>query len=690
MKTSPSAMDASPASVRRRGGRLLAGILATTALVLAPITATGALAAEDEPTAVVAPAEASLAGSLVVGGDVTAQTGAWTPAEATLGYVWWHSADPYQAPVEGVDQNPGAAVIAGAESAQLTLTADLAGQYVWAVVTGTSGDLTPASIVAPGATPVALPEITGVPGVSIQGTAVVDQVLTGVLDGAQPSDTTVTYAWHRNGSPIGGAVDATYTAVAEDLGASLTVHATFAREGHLSTTSSSTAVVIGRATIVTAPIPTMSGAVRVDGTVTAHPGAWPAGTTFTYSWRLVDSKGVEAVSSKTASTYTPIATSVGKKLSVVVTARVPGYHAKASRSAAVTIAPGVFMTAPTPVITGSAYVGATLTAVPKTWAPTATLSLQWKRNGVSISGATASTYRLTTTDYGKKITVTVVAKRSGYTTTTRTSTATATVTKPFTNVSSPKITGTAKVGFVLTASVGAWSPGPTITYQWKRNGVAVTGKTAKTYTLTTADVGKTMTVTVTYSRAGYFTRVLTSAPTAPVAAPTTMTREGMFTVGVQIAPGTYYSTDTGAAGYDCYFERRMNTALGEDDGLLGFWYWWDYAMGGQKVVTISATDKYFFTEGCGSWKPVTTALRTSVGDGTWVVGKQMAAGLWQQTGTVDLRDCYIEALRSFTGDYDTDFIMYGSLDHLGEVFRITTDMKGFTAQGCGTFKRVGN
>lgn len=63
----------------------------------------------------------------------------------------------------------------------------------------------------------------------------------------------------------------------------------------------------------------------------------------------------------------------------------------------------------------------------------------------------------------------------------------------------PTISGTAKVGQTLTAAVGTWTgtPGPAYSYQWKVAGVAVSGAVASTYVPKTADIGKTVTVTVT-------------------------------------------------------------------------------------------------------------------------------------------------------------------------------------------------
>lgn len=65
-----------------------------------------------------------------------------------------------------------------------------------------------------------------------------------------------------------------------------------------------------------------------------------------------------------------------------------------------------------PSITGTAQVGATLTAANGTWAgrETPVLSRQWNAAGVAIPGATAATYVPVTADIGKVITVTVTGK----------------------------------------------------------------------------------------------------------------------------------------------------------------------------------------------------------------------------------------------------------------------------------------
>ncbi|MFN8136512.1 MAG: hypothetical protein U0R79_02890 [Propionicimonas sp.] len=74
-------------------------------------------------------------------------------------------------------------------------------------------------------------------------------------------------------------------------------------------------------------------------------------------------------------------------------------------------------------------VGETLGAVTGTWDPVPAFSYRWYRNGSSISGATKATYKLSSYDVGRVITVKVTAKLSGHQTVSRTSLPTAKVTK---------------------------------------------------------------------------------------------------------------------------------------------------------------------------------------------------------------------------------------------------------------------
>jgi hypothetical protein len=172
-----------------------------------------------------------------------------------------------------------------------------------------------------------------------------------------------------------------------------------------------------------------------------------------------------------------------------------------------------FKTAQIPTISGTASVGKSLSAQLGTWSPQPTaVTYQWKRNGSDIPGATQSTYTLVTADAGSKITVTASGSRTGYTTATKTSAPKAIALLSLTATPVPKISGTAKVGKVLTAQSGTWGPSPvSVSYQWQRNGKTIAGATKSTYTVKKADAGQKITVKVTGKKTNYTTTSKTSA-----------------------------------------------------------------------------------------------------------------------------------------------------------------------------------
>ncbi len=67
---------------------------------------------------------------------------------------------------------------------------------------------------------------------------------------------------------------------------------------------------------------------------------------------------------------------------------------------------------------------------------------------------------------------------------------------PPVNLSAPATTGTALMGGTLTCSSGIWTEAPTFSYQWSRDGRAIAGAAASTYTLQEIDQGTAITCTV--------------------------------------------------------------------------------------------------------------------------------------------------------------------------------------------------
>jgi hypothetical protein len=164
-----------------------------------------------------------------------------------------------------------------------------------------------------------------------------------------------------------------------------------------------------------------------------------------------------------------------------------------------------------PTISGTVKVGKVLTAKVLTWSPKASFSYQWLRNGTAITGATTSKYTLSGADYKARISVKLTGTRSGYTATSKVSKATKSVKIATMSRGKVKITGTTKVGNVLTAKTySKWSSGVAFTYQWYRGKTRIPGATTKTYTLTVADHSKKIKVKVTASKTGYLKRSVTS------------------------------------------------------------------------------------------------------------------------------------------------------------------------------------
>jgi Bacterial Ig domain/Cellulase (glycosyl hydrolase family 5) len=202
-----------------------------------------------------------------------------------------------------------------------------------------------------------------------------------------------------------------------------------------------------------------------------------------------------------------------------------------------------------PTVSGTASVGQTLSATTGTWTGTAPISYtrSWERcvNGTctAISGATGATYTLVSGDNGATLRHVVTATNSLGSAVAR-SAETAKVqagsTTPPANVELPLVSGTAMVARQLGASPGSWSGSTPMTYayQWLRcdstggNCGSVTGATAASYTLVTADQGHRMRVAVAASNSAG-AQVSTSAATdVVVGEPVAPAPQGLPAVGI--------------------------------------------------------------------------------------------------------------------------------------------------------------
>jgi hypothetical protein len=179
-----------------------------------------------------------------------------------------------------------------------------------------------------------------------------------------------------------------------------------------------------------------------------------------------------------------------------------------------------------PTISGSAKVGATLTAAPH-FSPAAdaeSLTYAWK-TGATVLG-TAPTYVVQASDLGHKISLTVTGSKDGYVgkddataVQTATSSATKAVAKGTITTHTVIVTGDRNVNATLNANASGWAPeGVELTYKWLRDGKAITGATSSSYPQVAADKGHKIDVKVTGTLEGYTTATKTTATKTKTAA----------------------------------------------------------------------------------------------------------------------------------------------------------------------------
>jgi alpha-tubulin suppressor-like RCC1 family protein len=162
-----------------------------------------------------------------------------------------------------------------------------------------------------------------------------------------------------------------------------------------------------------------------------------------------------------------------------------------------------------PTITGTAKEGETLKAKEGTWSGVTpfTYTYQWQRCNASsecsnIASATSAEYKPKAEDVGLTLRVVVTAKNSAGTGEAN-SAKTATVAGvPPTNKEKPVISGSAKVGQLLTVSNGVWNgtPATKYTYKWESCGgtcKAITGATEASFRVTSAQLGEKLQAVVT-------------------------------------------------------------------------------------------------------------------------------------------------------------------------------------------------
>jgi len=336
---------------------------------------------------------------------------------------------------------------------------------------------------------------------------------------------TSTFRWLRGGTAITGATANTYTLVVADSGADITFEVTPVSAAG---TSPGTAVVSSAITVVNSA-PTATGVGITD----ANGGTVIVGDilngTYTFADLDSDAEGTStfrwlrgAVAVATTQNYTLVAADSGQNMTfevtpVAATGVGSGTAVSSSAVAVVNSAPTATTVAITDANGGSAVVGdvlnATYTFNDLDGDLEGASTVRWLRNGALIAGTAATTNATTGSSY------TLVAADSGQDISFEVTPVATTGTSPgalslsnviATNNSAPTATGVSitddnagsvVVGDQLTGNfthndVDGDAAGIS-TFRWLRDGAAITGATANTYTLVAADSGADITFEVT-------------------------------------------------------------------------------------------------------------------------------------------------------------------------------------------------
>lgn len=354
----------------------------------------------------------------------------------------------------------------------------------------------------------ALGKLVNTPIPTIVGNPVVGSELQ-ALAGNWDSGVQVSYQWFRGSVPILGATGAKYVVVGPDSGSSLKVVTTGSKANFTSVerTSAPTRVVTTGTTVLQdiqqSAKPLVKGSAQVGQSLSLDTGSWAPGVSLSIQWL----RNGQPILGASSTSYKLLPIDFSARISASVTGSMAGYKSLTLVSdLSAEVAAATFSDIGTPLITGTNSVGSTLALVPGLWDKSAKLAIKWLVNGTPVTGETGTTYILRAADLGKTVSATITATALGYRTETKVvSTSTLVSTGSISPAPTPIISGTNSVGSILTANPGVWLQGVSLSYQWERDGTPIAAATGTTYRILASDVGATLSVTVTGSKAGFQT-----------------------------------------------------------------------------------------------------------------------------------------------------------------------------------------
>lgn len=213
---------------------------------------------------------------------------------------------------------------------------------------------------------------------------------------------------------------------------------------------------------------------------------------------------------------------------------------------------------------------------------------QWYRNSSAISGSTSSSYNLVSDDANSIISATnktvfsnsaVFLDLQYY----------ATAIKPEVLITKPTISGSIGNGNVLSAVTAGSDSSATLTYQWFRNFLPISGATNQNYTVSSSDLNKRIQVLVTGTRSGYTTssRISDAISSGALVDPTTAIYDSIadFTPS-NFNPDITYVVSSGVN------QTLLNIRKAELEKAADFWH--------NEYVPIGNHAMYL-TENDGAW-----------------------------------------------------------------------------------------
>jgi hypothetical protein len=380
----------------------------------------------------------------------------------------------------------------------------------------------------------------------------------------------LSYQWNKNGVAISGGTSVSYTTAAlalADDGALYSVTVSN-QAGSVASSTAKLSVAAHAPAITTQPLSQSlfvgdTAALTVTATGTAP---------LTYDWRR---NGTSVGAANSATYVTPALTaSDNGAIYTVVVSNSAGSVTSAGATLTVALHPPAITSGPSPV---SITVGSTATFnVGATG--TAPLTYQWLRGGSPISGATSASYSLTNaqlTDSGSTFSVQVTNAAA----TATSGTALLTVNPAPVTITTQPAGATQFVGETATFSVAAAGTSPT--YQWRKNGAAITGATASTYitpALAASDNNATFDVVVS-NAANSITSTAATLSVGPFA--TSYTTQKGVVLSMYAWPGAKYALLTKTASYS---PVTMRYILNAADGT---WNYYAATVGKLPVIYVN-------------------------------------------------------------------------------------------------------